>query len=839
MGNKTQKQSKRFSCGELRERAERSLKKLDFKQAYKDAKLCYQQDPAPAHRDLLERAWFQRAMALHRAGLGAESRDLAQGLLDFGVTQPEVLQGLPDLLTAVGLLDRALGGKVGPTVEVRPELLAAAADRAVLSPSTAPKSLPEIAPGAAQVRAALEALYAGDEAAAFEPMKAVPRSSPFADWRLFVRGLAAFYRDDPTEAQAHWDRLEPGRAAAKIAASLRALSSGGNGAKDAGEARRSVDLEITILGGSLTTYLQQIQASLAEEDGSGAVKVLKRCRAALQRVAPEIVGRIERLLVAAFVNSGDEESLEDLCRVAAPLPIDPRWNRTWALLLEHPEIRELDEAEQRWRQYLEDLANLPGWTAEERSMAQAMVWERIGSMRASEAQKSYGPWDDEDSRNQDREESLRCFREAIRLFPGFRPAYRSLSRHCLAWGRGAEAADAMRGLLEHYPDDLDALQSLYHHHARRQEPMAARDYALRAWRLKPANPELMAMARKARLAAARQFALDGQWEQGRAEFAAAERLGTDSGESYQLLAAKAIFEIKAGDEASGKRLMGETLAALDNPLPAYLLLLIEAIRYDLPYRLDGILGDLECQFQRGLSRKPDGKSAGRLCRILTDFLCGEVDYHDRATHLKQVLAYVKRCGRIRWEVGDLRDVCGFLQALPKSMRTPEWHAVYNKLLRRGMKLFPESPDFPIMAATHEIEKGPRRCNRMAARRFLELGRDLARKAGPEFAAWLETAESQLAFLDEFSGPLWRFGRILDGLGEEDDGEDDDEDEGEAFDARDVLPPAPLLAEFFEICRKLGLNPVELLDMMANGEPCPFPVPDKKGGPSRGRGKANR
>ena len=808
MGGKTQKQAKRFSAAELAQRAERSLQKLDFKQAHKDAKLCYQQDPTPKHRELLERTWFQRAMALHRAGLGSESRELAQGLLEFGVTQPEVLQGMPELLTAVGLLDRALSGQVGVVIDVRPELLAAAADRAVVSPSTAPKSLREIAPGAARVRAALEALYAGDEAAALDQLKAVPRNSPFADWRLFVRGLAAYYRGDAADAQAHWERIAPGRVPARIAASLLSLSGQGNGAA---APQRTAELERAILGGSLSTYLQEIQANLAEEDHGGAIRVLRRCRPALERIAPEIVNRIERLLIKEFVSKEDEEALEDLCRMTTPPAIDPAWNRTWALFAEHSEDE--DGAEWRWRRYLEDLASIPEFTPEERRMAQAMVWERIANLCAQRAKEAAWPWEDEEeSRDRDRQQAIQCFHEAIRLFPEFRSAHKSLAAAYLHWGKDAEAAEAHRGLLEHFPDDLESLKFLYQHHSCRQEALVARDYALRAWRLKPANLELITMAWKAHLGAARQFALDGQWDQGRAELAAAERLLGNSPESYYLLASKAMFEFKAGDEAAGKRFLDDACVALDNSPPAYLLLLIEAIRYQLPYKLDGIKGDLERRLQRGLSQKPQGKAAGLLCRILKDIISEKVDYFARPTHLKQVLAYLKRCGKIRWNVGELLDVCRFIQALPVASRTSQWRDLYEKLLCRGMKLFPECADFPILAGCHEIDKGPRLGNPITARRYLERGRDLAKKAGPASATLLETAERSLAFLEdllESFSPV-PFRPDWDGDDEEDDGPESDEEWG-------GIDPLGLLRGFFETCQKLGLDPSEVLKDIIGGK----------------------
>ena len=61
--------------------AQRRLEKGDFKQALKDAKVCYRQQPSPESRQFLERAYLARARQLHRAGLRTESQAIADPAL--------------------------------------------------------------------------------------------------------------------------------------------------------------------------------------------------------------------------------------------------------------------------------------------------------------------------------------------------------------------------------------------------------------------------------------------------------------------------------------------------------------------------------------------------------------------------------------------------------------------------------------------------------------------------------------------------------------------------------------------------------------------------------------
>ena len=101
-------------------------------------------------------------------------------------------------------------------------------------------------------------------------------------------------------------------------------------------------------------------------------------------------------------------------------------------------------------------------------------------------------------------------------------------------------------MVERFPENLEALLFLANHHVQRDEPLAARDFLFRARRLKPLDPEIKAMVRAVHLASARHHALAGRWEEGRAEFAAAENMAGLQRPSYRLLVHRAVLELKAG-----------------------------------------------------------------------------------------------------------------------------------------------------------------------------------------------------------------------------------------------------------------------------------------------------
>jgi hypothetical protein len=70
------------------------------------------------------------------------------------------------------------------------------------------------------VRDSLAQIESGEFAEAQQRLKDIGRGSRFADWRLLVRGLVAFYQLDFAAAREAWQRLDPTRRPARIASAL-------------------------------------------------------------------------------------------------------------------------------------------------------------------------------------------------------------------------------------------------------------------------------------------------------------------------------------------------------------------------------------------------------------------------------------------------------------------------------------------------------------------------------------------------------------------------------------------------------------------------------------------
>ena len=187
MATKSKKQRKRRTSGDLFQQVHRNFEKGKYKQALKDAKVCFRQAPTEEHRRFLECAHMGRAQQLSEQGLYDQCRNVLESLLDLGVTEPAVQSALPNLLLSVGMLDRLPPGCERPSAEAEAQSKLKAADVGVLRPQAVPASMSKLRPGAKAIRDALDALERGDENAALAQLKGIPRESAFADWKLFDR----------------------------------------------------------------------------------------------------------------------------------------------------------------------------------------------------------------------------------------------------------------------------------------------------------------------------------------------------------------------------------------------------------------------------------------------------------------------------------------------------------------------------------------------------------------------------------------------------------------------------------------------------------------------------
>ncbi|HUY88014.1 MAG TPA: hypothetical protein VMV10_04735 [Pirellulales bacterium] len=779
---------------------ERLIEKQRFKDAFKQAKVCFREDGSPENRQLLERTYLLRAQDLSRGQMPAAAAEVAERLLEFGVTDGSVVEGLALLLPQIGLAAKAVAlGEQCDSPEVRARLTLKLADRAVLHPGEA---RPELREGGLQIRAAFAALDAGEEARASELLQAIPRSSPFADWRYFVRGWAAYGRGDSEQAAANWDRLEPSRAAHGIAARLRRTEAAPG---LAGAAAKEADLsllEAAAFGEPVLGRLERLRRALSDDNWTEAIRLLKPLRLSLGKIEPVLAQRLTEVLLEPLcewaVTLPYEKArrlVDDFTRAAEPLSFDPHWNRFWALLWDRSE-GDFEAATGCWRRYIDDLEQLAAFSLEERRRLQAIVWRHLAQEFArpvSQSSEAYfdDEFDDDDESEEessqrafDRQRATESLERSLQLDPSQRESHSLAMELFEAWGQPEKAAEAARRLLEAFPDDLEALGHLIGFHSKRDEPQAALSYLARARALKPLDEAFAIEERLTRFALARRLALAGQWDEGRAEF---ERIAALELAPTNFLSRRAAFEFKAGQPQRANELIREAFESDVEPAELWLNLAIEAAGYELAA---AERERFECQLRNELGKKVRSAAAGGVARALCRFLESGLSYPGLDSHVRQVADYLRKSTRTKYQEADLGHVCAFLQLAGGET------ALFEKLTRRGVKTFSDSPLFLCLGAAMEMQKGPFKCNIPRARKQLEKAL-AALESGkhPERARLTSEIQRQLSALNDFSEtlasmPFARFGRgmprsmidmiesVLNGELDEEDG--DEFDGGERF-----------------------------------------------------------
>jgi tetratricopeptide (TPR) repeat protein len=795
----------------LRREAERSIQKGRYKDAVKQAKMSYKEQATPENHRLLERAYFLRARQLLQLGMRESAVEVAGHLLEFGVTGTESLEEVVRLLLSLGLEQPAfaLQERLG-SPETRGGLSEFAADQLVIHPERAAAAAPELARDAQLVRRALEQLQARDEVGALERLRDLARSSPLSEWKFFVRGLAAFYRGDAAESQANWDRLDPKRTAAAVARRLPRLAPDGSGT----DAKNLEGMEKLVFGEPILEQLQRMRSLLADQDWDKILRLLGPLRHGLERVDPKLAERLTMLLIGSLVKTAEDlhwkeahRLVTQFTRAAQPLAIDPRWNRLWGILWDGPQ-GDASEAAPHWIAFAQDLETVAALNPAERSLARALVWNHVAELHRAEVEElsdddnpfgfslprlGRGDGDDEKARAAARKAVVDALEQSLKLAPQHLPTYRLLVEAYHDWGDDAHLVAAARRLLAAFPEDGETHQLLARHYFERSDPAAALPHAQEARRLKPLDESLRELEWMIRIGLGRNYALSQRWDEGRAEFAAAEGLLPDCRQNYTHLARKAAFELKAGQTDRSDQYVRDAQALVVEPAPLWLALEIESIRYKLP---KDTIASYTQLWEAGLKKKVRSETAGEMAGHMLAFLAAKIDYPGREEHLKKVVAYLKRGTRVKYRREDIEKVVELLGNLPKAD-----HDLLEKRVNLGLKQHPQSVLLNVRKGMLELPKGTFFGNGVGpAQRHLETALKLAEAStDPKETALLPTIRTQLSLLKEMSERLGGLGGFFGGpfgpspfggldFDDFDDfGLDDDED----FDDEDFFPsPAP-------------------------------------------------
>lgn len=195
---------------------------------------------------------------------------------------------------------------------------------------------PETRAEAELVRDALELAAAGEPQAALDRLVPIGRQSPYAAWRMFLRGLAPFQAGDLAGAREAWDRLgadrRPGRIAAVLMSGWEEVSGGSPSARPPQADRCARAAAVALLARrSLWPAAREVAAiQHRDEDrtfSASQAALVIRLEKQYRAIDPEFISDFSAACRFLATAQEDEEPLAALTRGTAGPPDDPRSTR--------------------------------------------------------------------------------------------------------------------------------------------------------------------------------------------------------------------------------------------------------------------------------------------------------------------------------------------------------------------------------------------------------------------------------------------------------------------------------------------------------------------------------
>jgi hypothetical protein len=221
---------------------------------------------------------------------------------------------------------------------------------------------------ATMVMEALELTSRGKFLESMEKLKDISRNSAFADWRLFVRGLHAFYSSDVEATHQNWSRLDRTRRPARIASALLAA-----------EHEKPGEGEALLCSPQMVEHARKLR--LRKEAVSAAEAIAKtRHRdpkvtfavsqvamlgdfiAQFRRVDSDFVQTFGQACVVLSTFQGDMLVFDRLTKLVSGPISDPNWNKTrfnYALAFQGGEKTAIKSLEAFLNQDVPKLTHLP------------------------------------------------------------------------------------------------------------------------------------------------------------------------------------------------------------------------------------------------------------------------------------------------------------------------------------------------------------------------------------------------------------------------------------------------------------------------------------------------
>lgn len=686
----------------LPQRIDRARREGRYQQALELSRQLYKQDPSEVNLGLLRQATFERGQQLESQKQIKEAATVYGNAAEMGGA-PDFQRQVVERLAACGAAAQAqaLAAKLGDG-QLAVRLQGFVVDAALRQ---GPAGRAQLAPDLqAQFDAILQAFQhaeAGQDEPARSALQVIGLQSPFLEWRVLLRGLLAYYQNDDQRALENWQRLDPQRLPARLAAPLRfGIDPAYRAAQPpAGQNHLRQQLE-RVQGSGLVPSLRNLQAMLSREDNlAPAFRQAEGLLASLRREAPDLVAQLAACFRWAIVEVGQPEDLDRYLRVFGPLPDDPHLHRVTALAMEKRGM--IAEAHEAWKDFEKDVAkNSKAWPGEQAVHVRALILAHMGKLAADFEDDladdddffPFAPRRRKKSSRRLKPSAEECFRRSLELAPKVLSTHEALFQHYVVIEDDEKALQAGKNLIEHFPDHaptLEALSGLAMLAGNMQDAQHILEQALRA---NPLNRGLRFKLSKVHEFNTRTCALNKDFDQARTEWQRAIAY-FDAPSKYTLLCLAAMVELKAKNRARYEELLAQATSGASHRLQAVYCLMCESIRLKVTPTQKK---EYAHEFQDGLIGALEPRVAAKLVSLAVIQRGAGPAYHGQKTHEKKILAALEKQP---WNAYDEPA----LEGLVLSLGDLKAARLFERACAEGQRRFPANPRFFLAEAQHLLQ----------------------------------------------------------------------------------------------------------------------------------------
>lgn len=742
-------------------------------QALELARQLYKQSHTSENQELLRQVLIERGTQLQQQGHTRDAATVFANALEFGGS-PEFRAQIAELLAASGDVARAMQA-LGPDGDavVRQRMFGHLADVAMRHGAAGRNTLPaELHAGFDAIVQAFAHGAAGRDDDARASLQAIGLQSPFLEWKLLLRGLLAYYLRDDARALENWQRLDPRRVPARLAAPLRlGIDRGYRDAQPAATQNTLQQQAARLAGQAAGGTLDGLRKALADRRSlANAFRIAEQLLPELRRDRPALVPRLAHCFFWAIVERGQPEDVDRYRRTFGPLATPVETGRLEALCVEHREM--VPEAHDAWQKVARALAQSPpDWPGEVGKRAQALVWAHLG-LQAAEYERDTPkelPFLFRDHFEKPpplKPSAAECLERSIALAPERLEGYLALFHLHRREGQTAQARKVGQELLKRFPEHAATSEALGDLFLETQEPDKARQYFEKALSANPLERRLRVKLAHARRNLGLALTLTKQFSAARAEYEAA--LSLADGIAGPVLCQWAVLELKAGADERAAELVARALQSPGQRLAVHYGLVSESVRAKLvPAEKKRIAAELTA----ALAQPSSPVEVLALLEAAAQQRQRQLDtFRGQKTHEKTFLRFLDKIPLDAFGEDELVKLCGFLQAI--DARGP-----WLRCLEKGVLEYPDNPPLALSRIDFYLTQG-KNPNLWTVKHHLDRAhkilQNLPRETQERYLPSFRQREQKVNALGGPVPPMSMLDRLFDEFGGFDPDDDDEE-----------------------------------------------------------------